>query len=336
MKVLNLVWKSTIVVTSLVSLFAFAESYYDQKFYSVSFVEDQNFQLTIDENSDYKRNVASQQVLKTYPAVKIVNFDKKELVNGKWEITRYLNEKGEVEYDKLNNPEDKNGYSEAQFELIELSTVKINNDDEQTFKISILTDEGRIALFKPYGAGYEIIEARKVKETEEKVEIAESVNEVEKEEVELKKDPVDKFNIEGELILNTALDIKKSRSVLRGSNNLSGSASLNNGVLTIDFVELHKGTKNENGIDGITLTLGDNGQFGEFGEVTGIVSVINGNEMKVTFSTGPLSNAILNFVTYDRKQELDEQKRELEERRALREEEERDNNIEKSEGYREV
>ncbi|MCP4913711.1 MAG: hypothetical protein GY909_11400 [Oligoflexia bacterium] len=339
MKVLNLVWKWTIVLTSLVSLVALAESYYDQKFYSVSFVQDQDFQLTIDENSDYKRNVASQKKLKQLPAVKIIQMDQKDLINGQWEIVRYLDEKGVPGYDKINNEEDKNGFVSSKFELIGLSTVKV--DDDLTFKVSTFNNEGpivTITLFKPFNDSYEIIEARKITEHENAIafeQVEETV--VEEPQKEEKKDPVDKFSIEGELFLTSALDVKKSRSVLRGESQLRGSASLDGGVLTIDYATLHLGTKNENGIDGLTLTLGDNGQFGEYGEdVTGIVSVLNGNEIKVTFSSGPLQNAILNFVTEDRKEQLDEQRREMEERRAEREAQERENNIEQVEGSREV
>ncbi|MCF8058040.1 MAG: hypothetical protein K9K67_01990 [Bacteriovoracaceae bacterium] len=304
MKALKAIAKIFIVGLGFLSLVAIAETYYDKQFYTANFmdeVEEVKLNLPI---PNEKRIVASFE--KKLPLVQEVPLSMSSLVDGKWEIKRVINEEGRVAYDAIRNPKASSVVVEVK--LISLSTVRIDNDVEQTFKISLLTEEGTIALFKIFGEGYEIVEAVRVKSS---VNVEDEV--LKEEVVEQKKS---KYDIEEDLFLVSALDPKKNRNVLR-SQDVEGYAYLKNGELILENIKLHVGTKNQTESVSTEARIMDHGTFSDGRGTQGIVTNISNDEIKVRFSTGPLAGAMLNFVTYEKKGSIEEKFGAAPERQAV-------------------
>lgn len=296
MKALRVIAKTLILSLGVISLVAVAETYYDRKFYTADFMDEvDEVNLAISVPAE-KRIVASE--VKRLPLIQNIGLDRKSEINGKWQITRVLNEKGNVIYDVFNNPKDSTNYVEVSFELINLSTVQIDQDIEQTYKISLLTAQGTIGLFKEFGEGYEVVEARRVSGVINKDQIASKIEE----EAEEAKKP--KYDIQDDLFLVSGLDPKKNRNVLRG-NDVEGYAYLKNGELILENISLHMGTKNQTESFSTEARIMGHGTFNDGRGSQGIITNISNNEIKVRFSTGQLAGAMLNFVTYDKKMEIE-------------------------------
>jgi|GEM_PF-2116384 len=295
MKALRAIAKTFILSLGVISLVAVAETYYDRKFYTADFMDEVNeVNLSIPAPAE-KRIVASEA--KKLPLIQNVSLVRKSEIDGKWQITRVLNEKGNVIYDVFNNSKDSSNYVEVNFELINLSTIQIDQDIEQTYRISLLTAQGTIGLFKEFGDGYEVVEARKVSD------VKKGNKELSKgQEVEDTKKP--KYDIQDDLFLVSGLDPKKNRNVLRG-NDVEGYAYLKNGELILENISLHMGTKNQTESFSTEARIMGHGTFNDGRGSQGIITNISNNEIKVRLSTGPLSGAMLNFVTYDKKMEIE-------------------------------
>ena len=229
-----------------------------------------------------ERNLASEEQQKVALVYLPVNAENNAKINGKWEIQRIVGSDSVVTYDKFANPEDHKKSIIVNMKLVGTSEVKVDNDSELTYKISLLSEFGTIALFKKMGNGYEILEAKMIVEKKEEVVINEEV----------------------ELILERALNQAKSPKLLTGSD-VSGSMTLAKNSLSGLSVSITNANGEEQSIDIAAADLLDGGSFkadvdGE--EVSGVVFNNGKDGYRVSFVTGPLAGAMLNFVT---KEQLD-------------------------------
>lgn len=231
----------------------------------------------LEELAPVERSLASDHGVAQKIAVMRVEMSEAYKINGNWEITRIVGSDEVVTFDKLNNPEDSKKTIKVPMRLVGTSKVMLNNDQELVYNISLLSSFGTIAIFKKMGNGFEIIEARMI---------------VEKKEVVVESDEV-------ELVLERALNQAKSSKILTGSE-ISGEM-----VLTKKSIEgLSVSLTNTNGevqsIDIASAQLMDGGSFkadvdGE--EVSGVVFNNGKDGYRLSFVTGPLAGAMLNFVT---------------------------------------
>jgi len=224
------------------------------------------------------RSVASEEEVKTAQLDLPVSSENMKKINNTWEITRVVGPDQKVLYDKLANAEDANNMITIPLELIDSGIVKVNNDKKQIYRVSLLSDFGTIAIFKKLGNGYKIIEAKRVVINEfTNLDIAENI----------------------ELVLDRALNPSKSNNVLT-NDEVSGQVTLNSKELSNLSIEL----KNVNGesqiVDIDTADLMEDGAFkavigGE--EISGVVFNNGKSGYRLTFITGPLAGAILDFAT---------------------------------------
>ncbi len=239
-----------------------------------------------------ERSVASLEVSKVAQINLPVSAENIKKINSSWEVVRIVDADQLVAFDKNQNPDDAKKSIKIKMELVGNGVVRLNNDDQQVYHISILNEVGTIALFKKLGNGFEIIEAKKVQEVVVKKELI--------------------VNEEVELVLERALNQSKSSKVLVGES-VSGRVSLSNKIINSLSVEL----KNENGesqsIEIDTADLMDGGTFkaevnGE--EVSGVIFNNGKDGYRMSFVTGPLAGAMLNFVTQDQFDKIQESEEE--------------------------
>lgn len=224
-----------------------------------------------------ERSLASDVAPSMRIAVMRVEMSEAFKVNGKWEITRIVGSDEVVTYDKLNNPEDSKKNIVVPLKLVGTSSVMVNNDRDLVYKISLLSDFGTIAIFKKMGNGFEIIEARMIREKKAEVAISEEV----------------------ELVLERALNQSKSSKILSGSD-ISGEMTLTKKSIEGLSVSLTNTNGEVQSIDIASAQLLDGGSFkadvdGE--EVSGVVFNNGKDGYRLSFVTGPLAGAMLNFVT---------------------------------------
>jgi hypothetical protein len=210
-------------------------------------------------------------------------------INSKWEIVRIIDADKTVSFDKFQNPQDAKKSVQIKMELIGNGIVKIQNDNQQIYRVSVLTEFGTIALYRKFGNGFEILEAKRVPAS---VSTPNALV----------------VNQEVELVLERALNQTKSNKVLVGDS-VSGRLSLNNKILNSLSVEI----RNENGesqsIEIDTADLMDGGTFkaevnGE--EVSGVIFNNGKDGYRLSFVTGPLAGAMLNFVTKEQFDKIQE------------------------------
>ncbi|MBC99642.1 MAG: hypothetical protein CME63_17995 [Halobacteriovoraceae bacterium] len=299
--------KTMTIGLTIVSFVAVAETYYDKKFYTASFM-DQVDEVRIDINAgEEKRVVASKQ--KDLPLIHKIEMKNNALVNGDWMITRvsqFFEDKEEVVFDKFNKVEDKDAEVVVDFRMIDTSMVRINDDLEQTYMVSLLTENGTIALFKEFGEGYEVVEARRVTKEEKKREEVQARIEDEKK---------NKFDIRDDLYLVSAVDPKRNKDLLKGRT-VEGFAYLKNGELILEGVQLHLGTQNQTESLSTEMRVKAHGTFNDENGNQGIITITSKEEIKVRFSTGVLAGALLNFATYDKKQEIERKFQQVESKAA--------------------
>ena len=224
-----------------------------------------------------ERGLASDVAPSMRIAIMKVEMSEAFKVNGKWEITRIVGSDEVVTYDKLNNPEDSKKNIVVPLKLVGTSSVMVNNDRDLVYKISLLSDFGTIAIFKKMGNGFEIIEARMIREKKAEVAVAEEV----------------------ELVLERALNQSKSNKILSGSD-ISGEMTLTKKSIEGLSVSLTNTNGEVQSIDIASAQLLDGGSFkadvdGE--EVSGVIFNNGKDGYRLSFVTGPLAGAMLNFVT---------------------------------------
>lgn len=299
MKAVKALAKTFTLGVGLVSLVAVAETYYDKQFYTANFMDEvEEVRLTLPTKPE-KRIVASQE--KNLPIVQEVTLDNSSLIDGEWKITKVIDDRGEVTYDieadRSNQP------VVVDMKLISVGTVRIDEDIEQTFRVSYLTENGTIALFKEFGEGYEIVQA--VKYNRPKVQISKApVFKAEPTQQEEQVVKTNKYHIEEALVLVSAID-PKQKGAIRG-NFVQGRAYLNNGELILEGVAIHMSTQNQTEQVSTEIRLKGHGAFNDDNGIAGVVTNVSKDEVKVRFSTGPLAGAMLNFVTEEKRMKIEE------------------------------
>jgi hypothetical protein len=304
----------------LFTIGAFAGVVIDRQRHSDAFMD--NYRLEIEEIGNARRTqrfVASsdqQQLprMQYFP----VNSENRELINGDWIITRINDQFGEDIYNVFERAEDREREVIVSLDLIATSTVMIEDEEEQIFQISLLTEYNTIALFKRMPNGYELLEARKAVSAPAAV-----VNTSTATQDRGSDGPVlpAGLRIESDLnlVLERALHPSKSQHMLTG-NAVSGEVSLVDGRIQ----DLRVSLRYENGgRDEVSIEfaeIGDGGQFEAFLDdaaqeaVFGIITNNGEDVYRIRFATGPLQGAMLNFVTDSKFDELADERYEEEDK----------------------
>ena len=299
--------KFMITLAGLGSVMVLAGVINDINYNSISFMEDQEIKIEKRfDDRNMERIVASAE--RDLPKAQYLpmNDKNKAMINGKWEITRIVNENKE----EVHSVEKGDAPVPMNFEMIGTSFVRINDDEALKFDISFLHESGtRIALFRSFGVWYEIIEARKISESQIKnvAEVAASTKKV--------KEIVNERGVvveHDEMVIERALFSKHDSNILRGEL-VSGYLSLGDQTIEAFQATIGIGKEYEASFNFIGAEINAGGQF-EVGEgeskVSGIITR-NGEEgYRVRFVSGPLEGALLNFTTENEKQRILEQEEE--------------------------
>ena len=256
--------------------------------YHARSVINKNSEVVEQEIIPVERSVASTAVAKVAQMYLPANAENLKKINATWEITRIVANDEKVAFDKFANPEDAKKSIQVSMELIGNGIVRVNKDNEQVYRVSLLSAFGTIALYKKLGNGYEILEAKKIEEAKENQSLIVS------EEVEL--------------VLERALNQAKSNKVLEG-HDVSGSVSLSSKAITALSVELRNPNGETQNIEIDTADLMDGGSFkaevnGE--EVSGVVFNNGKDGYRISFVTGPIAGSMLNFVTKEQMEKVQE------------------------------
>jgi outer membrane lipoprotein SlyB len=235
-----------------------------------------------------ERSVASEAVSRVAQMYLPATVENLRKVNTAWEITRIIGADEKVAFDKFANPEDAKKSIKIPMELIGNGIVRVNKDNEQVYRVSLISEFGTIALFKKLGNGYEILEAKRVVVAKENkaLIVAENV----------------------ELVLERALNQAKSNKILLG-HDVSGQVSLTAKTINGLSVELRNPNGETQNIEIDTADLLDGGTFkaevnGE--EVSGVVFNNGKDGYRISFVTGPIAGSMLNFVTKEQMEKVQE------------------------------
>ncbi|MFT6068690.1 MAG: hypothetical protein ACJAT2_003513 [Bacteriovoracaceae bacterium] len=301
----------TYFLSTLLGSAVLAGTYADLKLKSNAFMFENKIDIVSFTPEQTKRIVASRVHDFNLPAVSYlgVNEENKKKINGKWEVTRVLDTKGNAIYDSYKNANDKKSIVIVKMEMVSTSTVVLDKDKNQTFKISLLTDKNTIALFKVVNGGYEILEAKKLIEKPrfKRPTLATTTKLVEPTQKAKESKKGIRIN-DMDLLLESALNPLQSRNILNVTQ-VNGSLSVFDGSIQDFRASLNSGSNKEVNLDFSFAEIKDGGQFETdiAGQIaTGIISNNGENSYKVRFATGPLQGAILTFVTrekYDQTQE---------------------------------
>lgn len=229
------------------------------------------------EVGNLERTVASS-IENKGAAVQFLPMSQKNLskINGKWEITKIIDTNGNALFDKYAQGEE-NKELVVDFLMTNTSTVRVDNRID--YKVSLLTDSGTIALFKATGKGYEIVEARKIIKKNESVAQEESF----------------------ELSLDKALNPQKSAEVMIGEK-VYGTVTVNKASIQDLRVEIARNTNLAQTLEIGFAELNDGGQFEaevDGQNVTGVFTANGQDGYRITFASGPMAGAMLNFIKKD-------------------------------------
>lgn len=290
------------------SLVVFAGTLSDLRLYSDVFMDTVEIEVPSKVGRvETQRFVASSEI-KDLPAVQYLPFNSKnqDLINGKWEIRRIKDADGQVVFDKIGAYEDRNKSIVVDFGLIGTSTVMVDNDVNQVFKISLMTDYDTIALFKIMDEGYEILEAKKVPEVRKESALDVKVEKEEKQEevsgLRLEKDV--------DLRLERALFPSKTSELLKGDK-IRGYVSLIDGNIENLSASVYYDQRSAPvEIDVPFTEINDGGMFEAYigqESVHGIITNNGEGVFRIRFATGPLQGAMLNFVTDQKMMEIQDE-----------------------------
>ncbi len=295
---LSVIFSSSVVLTAGI----YKSSYMSDD----SFMQDDEIQFA--KRQDETRYVASAE--RELPSVQYFpkNATNEKLIGGQWIITRIEDEKG----NEIHNAKEV-GEILVDFELKATSQVRIDGNNDYLFDISLLDlVAGRIALFRGYGTGYELVEARRLSRNEraniDKVKLASAKitdTTIEKTELKLDVEGDDKL-LEVDLSLERVSAPRLSKTILINNpdkvsetETISGTLNVSEGTvnqlqasvvtkkgeinINLDMIELKDGGVFEHEQDGVAHTgiLTNNGQ----------------GSIKVRFSKGPYKGMLLSFVT---------------------------------------
>lgn len=295
----------TYLLSTVIASAVLAGTYADLKLKSNSFMFEDRLEVVSLDASETNRFVASRVHDFNLPAVSYlgVNAENKKKINGRWEVTRVLDTKGNPIYDVFNRMEDKNSMIVVDMELVSTSTVMLDKDKNQFFKVSLLTKKNTIALFKVVNGGYEILEAKKIIEKPKFKKIAARPTLVQPKarvQKETKKKGI-RIN-DMDLLLESALNPLQSRNVLNVTQ-VNGSLSVFDGSIQDFSASLNTGSSKGVNLYFSFAEIKDGGQFeaeisGDLS--TGIITNNGENSYKIRFATGPLQGAILTFVSQEK------------------------------------
>lgn len=252
------------------------------------------------------RDVASESTERY--AIQYLPFNEEniKLIDGKWRIYNFINVSGHDEVmDVVVN-----------LNLIGTSKVKIDNDPNQVFRISYLTEQRTMALVKRVGKGFEILEMEKIKEIEKVKKTQDKVSS-QKDKVASSAPVTNKkgvtFPEDMDLILERAFNPNLSKNIFVGDY-VVGNVSIIAGNIQSLEVTIARGLKEERSIMIEFAEVKDGGVFeadvdGEM--VSGIITNNGQNAYRVRFASGPMQGAMLNFVTQEEYDRLIEVQRNL-------------------------
>lgn len=309
MKATNFIKKISLASIMSGSFLVFGGLYQTLKINDISYMKDNEvkFVKRFDENK--VRFVASNDKMVRAIHYVPVNLSNSKLLNGQWEIIRIEDEKGEEILDVSNGDKSR----VVDFELVATSQIRINDNNKYLFDISFLHEEGKnIALFRSYGSGFEMIEARKVKGSS-----APSLND-NKEVLEANEVAVDadSLNETVDLNLERALVPNLSNTVLVGEEFVRGEVTIGNGSIQgLTFNVVNK-EKKEVSYSISDIQLQDGGVFQveiDGAESAGVLTNNGKDSYRIRFSTGPLQGTFLNFVTDTELEKIKEETRQVEE-----------------------
>lgn len=289
MKGLTTKTKVSLLAASILTFVAFAETYYDFRFYSDSFMEGaySNIDLRVEETQIRSR---SADTALRVPSVQSVDLNKRFVINGDWEVVRLVFAEDET-FEEVS--------IDVRASLINQNQVRINNQDTAIdFYISEFREgSGKMVLFQTVDGSLEILELRKKLERRAIPAPSFSSNEVlaDAEEVE---EMAPKFDILEGMRALSAVNPVKSRQAL-WFDNVEGQAELRGSYLTIDGLSLNYG-KEKSQVITMEAPVSKMGMFDY--EVAGIegkglVSQVGDNEVQIRFSTGMYAPISVTFVT---------------------------------------
>lgn len=246
------------------------------------------------------RTVASKE--NTYSVLYFPLNDKNyERIKGKWQIYNFIDNE-DIDH-KINKVVD--------FELIGNGRIKVDNDNEQIFRLSFLTDQNTIAIFKKVGEGFEILEAVKLtgikpslnkglSSTNGNNELGSYSDDIPPKGVNLEQDV--------DLVLERGFNPNISKNIFVGDS-ISGTLSIVSGQISGLRVVIAKGLREEQSIDIEHADIKDGGVFevdSDSEMTSGIISNFGQGIYRVRFATGPMKGAMLNFVTQEEMDRLQE------------------------------
>lgn len=295
------------------SVMVFAGVVSDMRLHSDSFMDSLKIETaTVTGRVSTERFVASSNEI-DLPAVQYLPFNdiNQEMINGKWEIRRIVDANSEVIFDRIGHYEDRNKSIVVNFDLVGTSTVMIDEDSAQVYKVSLLTEFGTIALFKSMAEGYEILEAKKIIEKPQVQELVKTQS-VDQEKA------ITGLRLDGDkdLVLERALHPSKTSQLLSGDS-VRGNVSLIDGNIENLSIALSYEQGQSEEYEIAFAEINDGGMFEAMihdETVHGIITNNGEGVFRIRFATGKLQGAMLNFVTQDKLSDIaeDEYIREVE------------------------
>lgn len=302
------------------SLAVFAGGLVDWQIHSDQFMSEYQLEFVevVDAKQRTQRFVASQDQDSPRVLYLPVNEQNSALIDGRWEITRINDQSGVDLYNKYENRRDQETMVALDFRLIGTGKVILDEDPDQVYRVSLLSEYNTILLFKEMNQGYEIVEAKKIIElpsTSLDPSLTAGLPSGDEADVVLPEG----LRMDRDVYLNLerALHPSQSEHMLVG-HAVSGSVSLVDGTIQNLSVSLtyENGKRTEMAID--YAMISDGGQFeayldaAEQESVHGIITNNGEGVFRIRFATGPLQGAMLNFVTDMKLDEMAEERYEEE------------------------
>jgi hypothetical protein len=317
MKATNFYKKLTMAALFSGSFLVFGGIYQSMKVSDTSYMQESEVKFVKRLDESQERVVASaERELKAIQYLP-VNERNNALINGKWQVIRIEDEKGEEIY-KSEPSKDK---IVVDLDLVSTSQIMINKKNDYLFDLSFLHESGKtIALFRSFGKGYEIIEARRVKEEKYIQAVTEISNNKNFKKLEEKNVIRESEASSTPLTLERAMVPSLGNKLMIGEEFVSGDVTIaSDSIQGLAFeVRNEKGESKSYVLGDIELEAG--GSFVteiDGAETRGIVTNNGKDAFRIRFATGPLKGSLLNFVTDD---ELERIQMEREEVERLREE----------------
>ena len=308
--------KMTLGLASLLSVAVVASVTFERSLYTNDFMVDQSVKVVSRRLDDsFARVVASEQKQEKI-AVKYIelNEENRARINGEYEVMRGFEDINDQVVEFYNKFEkNTNKVVKVEVELAAGGVWVRGVDFENFFYISDITDAGTLSVVRKLDdKHYEVLEAKKLvaairqlKPVEAAVaKTAEAPVREYKKGVELSKDI--------ELVMERAMVPELSQEAIVGDQ-ISGSLSLVSGNIEALSVSVRGPKGEERSIDISYAEIKDGGQFQveSMGEmIHGIITNNGKDAYRVRFATGPMQGAMLNFMTYEQMDIMQEREEE--------------------------